>query len=210
MGYEVDFLAVGEGGRSGDAIALRFGDLHGKRNQQMVVVIDGGYKESGKDLVEFIQGYYQTNIVDLVISTHPDADHASGLSVVLEEMTVGELWLHQPWKRTEDIAKLFRDGRVTDNSISKSLKALEAAANLEKIAESKGIPIVEPFVGVDAGFKNIDGHLYVLGPTLTFYEEQLPDFRCTPEPKKYSESIFLGKVLDSAVEFVQKIAESWD
>ena len=43
-GYEIDFRAVGEGERSGDAIVVRFGNLAGNRDQQFVMVIDGGTK----------------------------------------------------------------------------------------------------------------------------------------------------------------------
>ena len=34
MGYEIDILAVGEGERSGDAMAVRFGNLHGRPDEQ--------------------------------------------------------------------------------------------------------------------------------------------------------------------------------
>ncbi len=43
MDYEVDFHPVGDGERSGDAICLRFGDLNAGHDQQVVMVIDGGY-----------------------------------------------------------------------------------------------------------------------------------------------------------------------
>src|SRR5438105_4350699 len=105
MGYEVDFLPVGDGERSGDAIALRFGNLSGSRLEQTVMVIDGGYVESGEALVEHIKEYYKTDDVDIVVSTHPDADHAAGLAVVLEQLRVRVLWMHRPWNHTEDIAK---------------------------------------------------------------------------------------------------------
>ena len=93
MGYEIDFLPVGNGEKSGDAIAFRLGNLYGERSEQMVVVIDGGFRETGETLVEHIKKYYDTTHVDLVISTHPDADHTAGLKVVLEQMTVSELWM---------------------------------------------------------------------------------------------------------------------
>ncbi|PTB91385.1 MBL fold hydrolase, partial [Marinobacter sp. Z-F4-2] len=54
MGYEVDVLGVGEKSTSGDAIAIRYGNLHGSREEQTVVVIDGGYKGDGAKLVEHI------------------------------------------------------------------------------------------------------------------------------------------------------------
>jgi glyoxylase-like metal-dependent hydrolase (beta-lactamase superfamily II) len=78
MGYEVDFLAVGDEGRSGDAIAVRFGNLNDP-SQQYVVVIDGGLTDTGTELVNHIKTFYNTSDVDLVISTHPDSDHAAGL-----------------------------------------------------------------------------------------------------------------------------------
>jgi hypothetical protein len=42
VGHEVDFLPVGNGERSGDAIALRYGDpLSNDPLRKWVVVIDG-------------------------------------------------------------------------------------------------------------------------------------------------------------------------
>ena len=49
-------------------------------------------------LVDHIKEHYGTTHVDYVVSAHPDADHASGLEVVLEELTVGEVWVHCPWE----------------------------------------------------------------------------------------------------------------
>jgi len=199
MGYEVDFLAVGEREKSGDAIALRFGNLYGKRSEQMVVVIDGGYQESGKALVSHIKYYYDTDVVDLVVSTHPDRDHASGLSVVLNELKVGTLWMHQPWKHSYAMSHLFKDGRVTDNSIRSSIKdALNAVYELEQIAQRKRIKVVEPFCGLTDDSE----HLVVLSPTLDFYKKLLPDFRCTPEPRKDTIGNFSS--------FVRTVEESWN
>ena len=96
FGYEIDFLPVGDGEKSGDAIAGRFGNLYGNRDEQFVFVIDRGTKESGKNLVDFIRQYYKTRKADAVFSTHPDGDHSSGLTVVLEEMDVNYLLIHRP------------------------------------------------------------------------------------------------------------------
>jgi hypothetical protein len=54
MEIEIDFLAVGDASKSGDAIAVRFGNLVGKREEQTVITIDGGTIESGEDLVEHV------------------------------------------------------------------------------------------------------------------------------------------------------------
>ncbi|KKM67587.1 hypothetical protein LCGC14_1469570 [marine sediment metagenome] len=146
MGYEIDFLPVGEGERSGDAIALRFGDLHGDRTEQFVMVVDGGTKKSGEKLIEHVKKHYSTDAVDLVISTHPDNDHISGLTAVLEELTVGRLWMHLPWNHSTDFRALFKDKRFTSIGLKERIrKALDAASEVEEIAKKKGIPIDEPF-----------------------------------------------------------------
>src|SRR5580693_7124870 len=122
QGYEIDFLPVGDGERTGDAIVLRYGDIFGARAGQRVVVVDGGFTDTGSRVVDFIRTRYGTTDVDLVISTHPDADHSAGLSVVLEELVVRELWMHLPCEHTDAIANMFRDGRVSDESVSAALR----------------------------------------------------------------------------------------
>ena len=54
MGYEIDFLSVGDGERSGDAIAFRIGNLSGPREQQFVGIVDGGFTDSGQALVNHV------------------------------------------------------------------------------------------------------------------------------------------------------------
>lgn len=204
MGYEVDFLAVGDGEKSGDAIAMRFGNLSsGNYDEQTVVVIDGGFRENGGALVDHIRTLYHTDHVDLVVSTHSDADHAGGLEVVLEQLEVDCLWMHRPWNHTDDIAKMFKDGRVTDKSVRTALrKSLNTAHNLERIAEAKGIPIVEPFAEVQDDSERVT----VIGPTKKYYEGLLPDFHPTPEPKVSK----LKKAVSEARELVYKVAETWN
>jgi len=67
MAYEIDFLPVEAGDKSGDAIAFRIW-----RGQYFwVFVIDGGYRDSGDALVEHINYYYGTNTINLAILTTP-------------------------------------------------------------------------------------------------------------------------------------------
>lgn len=180
MAYEIDYTPVGDGERTGDAIALRFGNLYGPREQQSVIVIDGGFQESGEALVDHIKTHYDTNQVDLMVSTHPDADHASGLSIVLEKLSVGQLAMHRPWEHANDIKSLFKDGRITASGLEEKLeKALQHASDLETIATKKNIPIVEPFQGI-TGF---GGAVHILGPSEDYYQTLLAGFRSTPEPK---------------------------
>jgi len=181
MAYEIDYIPVGDGERSGDAIALRFGGFLGLPGGQIVMVIDGGFKDSGELLVNHIRDCYKTDYVDLVISTHPDADHASGLSVVLEQLRVGGLLMHKPWNHAAEIKGLFKDGRITHSGLeAKMEKSLQNASDLETMANRKGVPIIEPFQGV-TGFGDA---LHILGPSREYYESLLPLFRGIPEPLK--------------------------
>src|SRR4051794_38640748 len=150
--YELDLLPVegsGIGGKSGDAITARFTSPTGRR---AVVVVDGGFTDEGERIVDHIQGYYGTSSVDLVISTHPDADHINGLATVLTELEVAELMVHQPWNHAADVSEFSN---------------LEAIEKLVAVASERGTTVREPFTGEQA----CDGALTILGPTIDFYGE---------------------------------------
>ena len=68
MAYEIDFLAIGEESRSGDAITLRFGDLNGPREAQTVVVVDGGFTDDGVKVIKHLAEYYHTDRADIVVA----------------------------------------------------------------------------------------------------------------------------------------------
>lgn len=139
--YEVDYLQVGDGEKSGDAIALRFGNLTGPRSEQTVVVIDGGTADTGDSMVSHIRDWYGgTDEIDYVISTHPDSDHACGLKTILEKMKVGVLLMHRPWEHAGDVKEAFSDGRWTERGLGDMFeKSIRFASDLESIAKRKGV-----------------------------------------------------------------------
>jgi len=199
-GFEIDFFPVGEGARSGDAIVVRFGDLDGPRDAQRVVVVDGGFTDDGEAIVTHLKEVVGTTRVDLVISTHPDQDHITGLTTIVEQLEVGVLCMHLPWEHTDDIARMFHDGRVTDNSVSEKLRnELDGARILGEAAIERGVRIVEPFAG-DTGFGSA---LTVLGPTREYYDTQLLNFRTTPDRRREN-------VIVKALEGTRSIAERFD
>ncbi|NUX98891.1 ComEC/Rec2 family competence protein [Paraburkholderia youngii] len=204
-GIEIEFLPVGGGERSGDAICLRWGTP----GNYKVMVYDGGTQESGQLLVDHIKSHYGTTHVDYMVNSHPDNDHASGLSVVLEQMSVGELWMHQPWNYSDEICHYFRDGRITSASLAARLQQkMRAAYNLEKLAEEKGIPVYEPFAGA------LIGIFRVLSPdNFRYVHELVPEFEKSPELKEDTLAGLLAKLMDSASELVKKavsyVAEQW-
>ncbi|CAB3805217.1 hypothetical protein LMG28688_06147 [Paraburkholderia caffeinitolerans] len=198
---EIDFLPVGEGEHSGDAIAVRWVQY----GVPKVLVYDGGTKASGRALVDHVRLHYGTTHVDYVVNSHPDNDHASGLSLVLEELTVGELWMHQPWNYSAQICDYFHDGRITSESLARRLQQKMAAAYaLENLAEKKGVKVFEPFAG------SVIGIFRVLSPALDRYVHELvPAFEKSPELKK-SHSIFDSAVLGWVKEAAQAfVAELW-
>lgn len=204
VGYEIDFLPVGNGSRSGDAIAVRYGSP----GSYKVMVYDGGTKESGQALVDHIKAYYGTERVDYVVNSHPDGDHASGLSVVLEQVEVGELWMHRPWEYSAEIRDYFKDGRITDNSLAERLKEkMGAAYALEQLATEKGIPIFEPFQGSKIG------DFEVFSPEKDWYvHELIPQFAKSPEQKAESTMSFtaaMNSIKEMARKAVEWVAEHW-
>jgi beta-lactamase superfamily II metal-dependent hydrolase len=173
--YEIDFLPVGDGERSGDAIALRFQTPAMMR--PAVVVVDGGYTDNAVALDEHIRDHYQADQIDLMVSTHPDADHINGLVALLDLMPVAELMIHQPWMHGGDMVAKTRNALEQKsrlgNDAAKFARSMSAAYDLEQKAVRLGIPITEPF----AGETRFGGALTIVGPDEGFYESLLPDFR---------------------------------
>lgn len=143
MGYEVDFLPVTAGGA---AVSVRWGAPGDYR----ILIYDGGTAVSGEQVVAHVRRQYMSSRVDYVVSSHPAADHAGGLAVVLRQLKVGELWMHRPWLQAAHLQR-----------------ALPAARALEKIALSRKIPIHEPFAGAAIG------PFIVLSPRRDWYTESL-------------------------------------
>ncbi len=180
MGFDIDYIHVGDGERSGDAIALRFGNLTDPTPQQTIIVIDGGTKESGQKLVDHIKAHYKTTVVDAVFVTHQDADHSSGLTVVLEQLDVKHLYMHVPWDHEKEMQKLFQRPIPNKKFEQELQKSFDNIRDLEEIAFEKEIPIDEPFEGM----ANADRSLHVLGPTKEYYECLLAEYDNTPEANR--------------------------
>jgi beta-lactamase superfamily II metal-dependent hydrolase len=194
MGFEIDFLPVGEESQSGDAIALRYGDLTPGRENQRVIVVDGGFTDVGPRLVQHIRDYYHTNRVDIVVSTHPDQDHISGLHAVLEDMDVRQLWMHLPRNHSNDLASASKSARWSQ--LSETLqKSLAAAEDLEDLAGSKGVPIFEPFWP----FSSDDGCFTVLGPSPDYYEQLLSQI----QPQQ-AVAARIGALVAKAIRFIHE------
>ena len=207
MAHEIDFLAVGDGERSGDAIALRYTDGHAYR----IHVIDGGDQAAGRQMVDHIRKYYgNPTHIDAVICTHGDDDHSSGLREVINSFKVGGIWMNRPWLYADLIIDSFKDGRMTVESLARHLREeYPILEEIEEIATKREIPIHEAFQGATVGAFEI------LAPTESRYLNLIPEFSRTPEQSESHQShqragsnplLRAARLVRAAAEWV---AETW-
>jgi beta-lactamase superfamily II metal-dependent hydrolase len=211
MDFEIEFLPVGDASKAGDAIVARYG----ANGQYAVTVIDGGTEDSGAKIVEHIKGVYGNNtVVDHVICTHPDTDHASGLRNVLEALPVNNLWLHGLWHHSAQILPFFEDKRWTQQGLETAIRTEYAIIEeLIDLASAQNTPVYEPFAGQQIG------PFTVLSPTEWAYLRLVPQFRKTPAPDVdalKAENMWVGEprvpsVLGSLLEkAISWIPEFWE
>lgn len=204
MGYEIEFIGINEDVSDADAICMRWSDIS---NNYIVGVYDGGFIIHGEALNEHINSFYFRNkkekIIDFVICSHSDQDHASGLTEILENYEVKALYMNRPWLYITDIFDKVNDGRITKESLERRLREkYQYIAKLEEIALEKNIKIFETFQG-----KKICEKLEVLSPTKDFYLELLVESDKTPLSEKVS---FMENIKSRTLDFVNKIKENWN
>ena len=182
---EIDFIEAGNSG-SGDAIAIR------RRNKgfDYVHVVDGGYTEDGQKIVDHIRNHYgPQDYVNHLVLTHPDADHASGLDTVIRELNVGCLWMNLPWRHVDLLLPMFKRYQDRNRLIARLKSAFPKAAELETLASSRGIPILNAFTGF------MIGDFMVLSPSLTTYLQLVVESEKTPVPASHAAE--LAALIDS-------------
>lgn len=210
MAYEIDFRAVGEGKRSGDAIALRYRQMDG--HPYKIHVIDGGDQAAGARMVEHIRKYYgNPTCIDGVVCTHGDDDHSSGLREVIKAFEVGGIWMNRPWRYAHLIIDGFKDKRMTEASLEQHLRdEYPILVEIEKTADDRGIPIYEAFQGAQVGAFTI------LAPSRARYLELIPEFSRTPEQAESNRSRssvpsgLLAKAAQSVRAVAEWVMENWD
>lgn len=171
---EVEFLPVGTGAKAGDAIIVRYGD----DTTYELMLVDGGHAETGVTIVEHLRTYFgPLPLLEHVVLTHSDSDHASGIRKVLEEIPVRHLWMHVPWLLAENSRDLFADKRWTAAGLERAVCAeYGIISEIFDLAVEKGCQIHLPFEG------NEIGPFRVMSPTALAYRFLLPQFEKTPNP----------------------------
>ena len=213
MDYEIDFRPVGDASKAGDAIIVRYLT----EGEYKLIVVDGGTDESGKALVTHIKNQFGSNaVIQHIISTHPDTDHACGLRAVMESFRVENLWLHGVWHHTSEMLHLFQDKRWTEHGLADYIREKYSVIDeLIDLAAARGIPVYEPFQGQKIG------PFTVLSPARRTYIHLVPQFRKTPacdNDALNTASLNLGSknltatrnVFSTIIEAVRNVAEAWN
>ena len=203
MGYEINFIGVSEETKDADAIALRWEDQEITKD---IGVYDGGNQKYGEELGTFLDNYFfspKKNYIDFIVCSHSDMDHSSGLKYILEHYKVKKLYLNRPWLYIDELFPCIDDGRITKDSFEKRLKdSYNYIADLEDIANKKGIKIYEAFEGT-----SISEGMCILSPSKEFYLQLLKESQKTPltdDSTKSFESLF-----SKLKEYTKNLIESW-
>lgn len=97
---KVHFIDVGQG----DSILIDYGDTE--------VLIDGGDRSPG--VVTYLSDYVD-GAIEVMVATHPHADHIGGLIAVLGQYEVEEIW-HNGDSSTSKTYQDFMDAVQSDNA----------------------------------------------------------------------------------------------
>ena len=103
-----------------------------------VLMIDGGPPSASQFIYSFLRNTLQTNHIDVMIATHPHADHVGGLSAALNACVVDVLYTSE---------------------INYDTKAWQSVL---KYADAQGTPVVIPFPG--DSFEIGGATVEILGP----------------------------------------------
>lgn len=88
------------------------------------MLIDAGNNDKEEEMLDYLQAYGVRRL-DLVIGTHPDADHIGGLDRVIDRLDIGEVYMPKIQSNTKTFESLLNSIR------SKGLKVKTAKAGLE-------------------------------------------------------------------------------
>lgn len=184
---EIDFISGSksdpESTSSYDAIAIRLKSA-GDDAEQKVIVIDGGFSDIGNDIVNHVVEHYNSDKIDLMISTHPDNDHLNGLLTIIQQFPVVELMVHQPQLYVNNLDDFTN---------------LDNLESLLAYATDAGTTVTDPFTGLT----RFDNVLTVLGPTEEYYKKLLRE-----QLDPLAKAIFTAKsALNQASVAIKDIAE---
>ena len=170
-----------------------------------VQVIDGGFTDTADTVLAHIDDHYGRNrLIEDMLLSHADNDHACGLVGVLKYSDTRNLWMNRPWHYAPQIIDSFH-GNWTLAGLTQEIKDKHPyLMEMEDIARTRGIPIHSVFAGARIG-----ACFTVLAPTQQRYISLLPDLGKTPQSYQENKGL-LGAVLGGARNVLDQVREAWD
>ena len=106
----VSYIDVGQG----DSIFLKVGDCD--------ILIDAGTASYGSTVSSYLRNQGVDDI-ELMVNTHPDADHCGGLTKVLNDFVVEEVWMSKDTSKTTAAYKNFTSAVKSEGLTAKQPNA---------------------------------------------------------------------------------------
>ena len=106
----VNYINVGQG----DSILIKVDDCD--------ILIDGGVANQGSTVSNYLKNQ-KVDDVELMINTHPDADHCGGLTQVLKDHVVEEVWISKDTNKNTSAYKNFTSAISSEGLTAKKPSA---------------------------------------------------------------------------------------
>lgn len=189
--YQIDMIDVG----AADAFIIHY---VAQDDLWYNVLVDAGNYSNGETIAKNFKEWYPGEYIDLAIVTHPDKDHFGGFIKLIEMMDahdknaveIKKFWINDPGNGhidKDEVMWITKQGTV--NVKARSVYDLDEKGEknlMEMILSHPTISYEEKFAqpGIPDGkgyfvpkADTIFPNFFVLGPTKTYYEELLPNFR---------------------------------
>ena len=88
------------------------------------MVIDGGNNDDEDDMVAYLK-QLGVSKVDILIGTHPDADHIGGIDAVIDSFDIGKIYMPNVQRDTQTFQSVLQSIQ------NKGLKVTTAKAGIE-------------------------------------------------------------------------------
>ena len=109
--------------------------------------------------------------------------------------------MNRPWEHVQELMPLF-DYEYTEQGLTQRLKKdFPYTAELEKIAEEKGVEIKDAFQGAEIG------EFTVLAPSKDRYIQLIVDSEKTPEPER--KAVMEGNIFQKVITAVKNLVVEW-
>lgn len=210
--YEIEMLDV----KAADAFIIHIVDEY---ENDHIILVDAGNYYDGQKIINHIKKYYANPKIDLAILTHPDVDHYGGFFYLLKKLESNEkdkiliekFWIHDPSKH------------VTSKNVKYAWKEANAKAEAKSVLEFNGINLldlidkrnitrIEPFADTTRNTlkEQTDYKFYILGPTESFYDSKVLDFRHGLKPNYESEEGDTSITLNEGKVFSKTLYDAGD